>query len=48
MMKAPLRPGTRPVDAAHLHLLTYDPLPMFRCPGNARTTTAPAGSSLIT
>ena len=25
-----------------------DPLPMFRCPGHARTTTAPAGSSLIT
>ena len=24
------------------------PLPMFRCPGHARTTTAPAGSSLIT
>ena len=23
-MKAPLRPGTRPVDAAHLHLLTYE------------------------
>ena len=25
-----------------------EPLPMFRCPGHARTTTAPAGSSLIT
>ena len=25
-----------------------DPLPMFRCPGHARTTTSPAGSSLIT
>ena len=25
-----------------------DPLPMFRCPGHARTTIAPAGSSLIT
>ena len=32
----------------HPRAVRQAPLPMFRCPGHARTTTAPAGSSLIT